>query len=375
MGVWRLCGVLTALVMLGAGLAPAAARNLTVEVTGQAAESGLGRATTRLRALEAALIEAAIEGGADITGYSAASNGILVSDRLILRPASRILDYSILSETESNGFYRVRVRAVVGDPPVPVTDSCARRAQLDIVSYPLRQAVDPMTPAWVETLGPELRNRIDAAIQSRPGVSLARSNDMGASPGRSAQVGRDMDYTALMQGTPAPQAAPAGRLAYQGAIQLRMQGQRMLVMVLESRLIETGSNLERARSRLETTTRLNAGLPIRALNVLTAPDRDAIVQDLMAGIDRHIEAMIDTYACRSLDGTLALSGDRLTLPFGAKDGLTRHHLAFSEGQDTPYILFEIETLNDHSAVLRPIDRNRTAPSLAGMRVRFMEVSQ
>ena len=57
MGVWRLCGVLAALVALGAGLSPAGARNLTVEVTGQAAESGLGRATTRLRALEAALIE------------------------------------------------------------------------------------------------------------------------------------------------------------------------------------------------------------------------------------------------------------------------------------------------------------------------------
>ncbi|MDA0962329.1 MAG: hypothetical protein O2898_05365 [Proteobacteria bacterium] len=379
MGVWRLCGVLAALVALGAGLSPAGARNLTVEVTGQAAESGLGRATTRLRALEAALIEAAIEGGADITGYSAASNGILVSDRLILRPASRILDYSILSETESNGFYRVRLRAVVGDPPVPVTDSCARRAQLDIVSFPLRQAIDPMTPAWVETLGAELQNRIDAAIQSRPGVSLSRSHDTGALPGRSAQVGRDMDYTELMQATPTPapatQAPPAGRLAHHAATQLRMQGQRTLVMVLDSRLIDTGSNLERARSRFETTTRLNAGLPIRALNVLTAPDRSAIVQDLMAGIDGHIAAMIDTYACRSLDGTLALSGDRLSLPFGAKDGLTRHHLAFSEGQDTPYILFEIDTLNDHSAILRPIDRNRTARSLAGTRVRFMELSQ
>lgn len=374
MRFWVICGLVVLSTVLGAQRSLVAAKTLTVDVTGQAAESGLGRATTRLRALEAALIEAAIEGGADVNGYSATFNGILVSDRLILRPASRILDYSVLSEKEINGFYRVRVRAVVGDPPVPLTDSCARRAQLDIVSYPPRQDIDLMTPAWVATLGPELRDRIDAAIRSRPGVNLVQSNDSGGLSGRSAQIGQDMDYAALTQGTTG-QGAPLGRLAYHATVQLRMQGQRTLVLVLESRLIDTGSNSERAQSRFEHSTRLNAGLPIPALNILAARDRSEIAQALLAGVDAHIEALIDAYACRSLDGILALSGDQLTLPFGSKDGLSRHHLAYSEGQDTPYVLFEIETLTEHSAVLRPIDRNRPSRSLAGMRVRFMEVSQ
>ena len=101
----------------------------------------------------------------------------------------------------------------------------------------------------------------------------------------------------------------------------------------------------------------------------------AIVDKLLAEIDVHIEAMIDSYACRPLEGVLLLSGGRLTLPFGAKDGLTRHHLAYSEGNDTPYIIFEIDNLKDHSAVLRPIDRNRSARKLAGMRVRFMEMAK
>jgi hypothetical protein len=367
-------GFVALLILLGPHVSIAAAGNLTVEVTGQAADTGLGRATTRLRALEAALIEAAIQGGADITGYSAASNGILVSDRLILRPASRILDYSVLSEGEVDGFYRVHVRAIVGDPPVPVTDHCARRAQLDIVSYPLRVAIDPMTPAWVETLGPELRDRIDTAISLRPGVSLARSNDTGGSPGRSAQVGFDMDYTALIGGTTS-RGEVAGRLAYRGAVQFRMQGRNRLNLVLDSRLIDTATQRDRAQSRLERTIRLKAGLPIRALDVVASRDRSTIVQELLAEIDAHIATMVDTYACRQLDGTLQLSGGRLTLPFGSKDGLTRHHLAFSEGQDTPYIIFQIESLGDHSAVLRPIDQNRAASTLAGTQVRFMELTQ
>jgi hypothetical protein len=39
------------------------------------------------------------------------------------------------------------------------------------------------------------------------------------------------------------------------------------------------------------------------------------------------------------------------LPFGRKDGLTRHHLAYTQGTDTPYEILEIETLNDQSVVV------------------------
>lgn len=371
-----ICGLAVLSLLLGAGLSRATAETMTVEVTGQAAESGLGRATTRLRALEAALIEAAIKGGADINGYAAASNGILVSDRLILRPASRILDYSILSEAVEDGFYRVRVRAIVGDPPVPVTDHCARRAQLDIVSHPLRLRVDPMTPAWVDSLGPQLHDSIDAAIASRPGVSLVRGAGAGGGmPGRSAQVGRDMDYMALTRGAAATTPTPEGRLAYHADVQLQMQGRNKLELVLLSRLVDTGSNTPRAESRFAQTIRLDAGIPFAGLNRLASPDRTVLVEKLLGGIDAHIEAMIDAYACRPLEGVLLLSEGRLTLPFGAKDGLTRHHLAFSKGNDRPYIIFVIDSLQDHSAVLRPIDQNRSAGSLAGMRVRFMEMAK
>ena len=367
-------GFTVLLTLLGVGLSPATATTITLEVTGQSAESGLGRATTRLRALEAALIEAAIKGGADINGYAAASNGILVSDRLILRPASRILDYSILSEAVVDGFYRVRIRAIVGDPPVPVTDQCARRAKLDILSYPLQLRVDPMTPAWVDSLGPQLHDSIDAAIASRPGVSLVRVGAGSGMPGRSAQVGLDMDYMALTRGaTRAP--VPKGRLAYYADVRLQMQGRKKLGLLLLSRLVNPGSNTPRAESRFEQTIRLDSGIPLPGLNQLASPDRMAIVDKLLAEIDVHIEAMIDSYACRPLEGVLLLSGGRLTLPFGAKDGLTRHHLAYSEGNDTPYIIFEIDNLKDHSAVLRPIDRNRSARKLAGMRVRFMEMAK
>jgi hypothetical protein len=368
------CG-LVALCLAGMAQSSAAARNLTVEVTGQAAESGLGQSTTRMRALEAALVEAAIRGGAKITGYSAVSNGILVSDRMIVRPESRILDYSILSEERVNGFYRIRVRAVVGDPPTSNLGACARRSQLDIVSYPPRVDIDLATPAWMATLGPEFRDRIDRALRRQSGVSLQQSGVAAPPAGQTAQAGSDMDYMALTRGQKVRTAVPAGKLAYQVDLRLAMEGQRTLVLILASRLTDGQTQAERARSRFESKVPLNAGSPIRALNVLTALDRTKTVDRLFEGLEAHMAGLIDAYACRMLEGNLVLAGNRLTLPFGSKDGLSRHHIAYSEGQDTPYILFEIETLNPNSAVLRPIDRNRPTASLAGMRVRFMELSQ
>jgi hypothetical protein len=374
MRYWNIFLFLGAAILLGTGVSRAKAANLTVEVTGQAAESGLGRETTRLRALEAALIEAAIKGGADINGYIAASNGILVSDRLVLRPPLRILDYTILSEGAVDGFYRLTLRAVVGDPPVPISGQCARRAHLEVVSHPPQLRLDPMVPSWIETLSHDLRESINEAIQKRPNISLIKSNEHVAMLGRSAQVGLEMDYTSLTRGATRRSVTP-GWLSYHADITLRMQKRNTLSVVLRSRIVDSVTMAVRAQAQHEKNVRLHLGSPSRILNVLTSRDRQRVVQDLLAGIDAHIGTMIDDYACRPLAGTLELSGDQLTLPFGAKDGLTRNHLAYSEGQDRPYILFEIASLKDHSVVLNPIDRNRTKLSLSGTKVRFMEVSQ
>jgi hypothetical protein len=351
------------------------AKTMTVEVTGQAAESGLGRATTRLRALEAALIEAAIVGGADITGYAAASNGILVSDRLILRPASRILDYRILSEKEANGFYIVSVRAVVGDPPVAILDPCARRAELDIVMRPLLLNISPTTPAWVANIGPSLQERITATIGARPGVRFMQATSAAPVMGRSAQVGRDIDYATLMSAPRSDTSAPMGRFTLHAEASVQMQGQRRIALTLRTWMVESAIQAERASTLNEHVAHLSSGLPIRALDVLASPDRAEVIETLIVGVTAQITNMIDSYACQPLEGVLQLSGDRLTLPFGSKDGLTRHHLAFSEGRETPYTLFEIVTLEDYSTVVRPIDLSRSAHGLAGMKVRFMEITQ
>ena len=71
----------------------------------------------RMMALEDALYLAALEGGARIDGFSAVMTDSSLEDHFVIRPASRILDYTITNEVIDDLHYQVSIRAAVGDLP------------------------------------------------------------------------------------------------------------------------------------------------------------------------------------------------------------------------------------------------------------------
>ena len=83
--------------------------------------------------------------------------------------------------------------------------------------------------------------------------------------------------------------------------------------------------------------------------------------------------MITKRACQAMSAPLILASGNLTVPFGRKDGLTQNHLAYTQGDDTPYEILEIEALKEKSVHLRPLDSNRTKASFEGQTIEFMEL--
>ena len=69
---------------------------------------------------------------------------------------------------------------------------------------------------------------------------------------------------------------------------------------------------------------------------------------------------------------MTVRGGKLTIPFGRLDGLSTHHLAYTDGRDTAYEILEITSIADHEATLRPLDSATIAKDLAGKAVQFME---
>jgi hypothetical protein len=142
---------------------------------------------------------------------------------------------------------------------------------------------------------------------------------------------------------------------------------------IASRLFSGGTE-EGAQAVLRRSVRLPGTGTLALMNPISRRDRATVVAELTAGLEAHVDALVRDIVCRPLVGMLAAAGDgTLSLPFGRRHGLTRNHLAYTEGSSTPYTILEIIGIEDSSVRLRPIDRTRDTAALAGAKARFMEV--
>jgi hypothetical protein len=241
MRVWSLFLVWS--VVFAAAL-PAQSDVRRVHATGQAVETGLGADVTRRRALQEALIEAALTAGVDVNGFAASASSILTADQLVVRPSSRILGYSILSEGKSGDYYRVKVEAFVGEPVA--TDLCAKRSAIMATLYRPVVSVDIGAPVWLQGFGADLADGVQDALARSRNAKLTQSKATGPAVGALSTVALDMNYAALTQRrtrVAAPNAAVG--LSITSELSLTMVGGdhagKSVVMALSVRLMDAAS--------------------------------------------------------------------------------------------------------------------------------------
>ena len=80
-----------------------------VRVTGRAALEAGNDTLMRRRALEDALYQASLAGGAEVDGFSLADQGVLAGEAVLLRPSSKILDFAVLREQKASSHYEVTI--------------------------------------------------------------------------------------------------------------------------------------------------------------------------------------------------------------------------------------------------------------------------
>jgi hypothetical protein len=166
--------ILSAIALLMMTIAPATAE--MVRVVGRAAYVDGDPSVAQRRALEDALYLAALEGGADVSGFSITNQGVLTGDSILIQPTYRILDYSILHEGSSGPHYEVTIEAYVGEAPDlgctlrPVVQLVAGRPQIHATQTAPLWATEALEEAHDRTL----RNL--GAVKTVQIVDNARSN-------------------------------------------------------------------------------------------------------------------------------------------------------------------------------------------------------
>jgi len=345
-----------------------------VEAVGQAVATGAASdARLRSRALQDALYQAALKGGASINGYSVTSNAVLTSDVLVVRPDSQILDYRIVEEKVTRSSARIAIQAYVGRIDAP--PACARRAVLDIALQRPQVDLAASAPAWLIATEEVTAALLERDINALDGVTLVQASD--ASRQSQSSLAAEFDYTSLTLGV--LQNAGARAQAKTLSTTISLSGSKSsafkngLLVQVESKLFDP--SLESA-PLVRVVTRellLNRTTPIQLVNANSRATRQEILTQIGAMARDMARDMIVQRMCQSLSANLVLREGTLTVPFGRNDGLTRHHLAYTQGRDTPYEILEIEVLNDQSAEVRPLDSSRTSAFFAGQTVQFMEL--
>lgn len=351
---------------------------MTVETSGQAVATGAASdAHLERRALQEALYQAALKGGAQVSGYSAISQSVVRSDVLVVRPESRILDYTILSRETTSKRSVVRVRAVVGQ--LEDAQSCQRRSQLNVVVHEPSMTLSSSVPAWIPNITPYIENAIVEVLDNTNGVSTISPD---TTP-RFTNLAAEFSYTALTQGS--DDALDVSSVASRHALNLRTRvdigsatlsnSEEWLPIKVTVALENNPFDANTLRASHEGKLIINNRGPLSSLKKPLGDIRQSAPQAVAKITTEMVADLINKRACQTLAGKMIIRGGKLTIPYGRLDGLSTHHLAYTNGRDTAYEILEVVSITDHEATLRPLDSATNASALADKVVQFMELKK
>ena len=359
--------------VLGAATGHAAGLRFT-ETTGRAVIMDAAmEQEARMLALEDALYLAALEGGASINGFSAVMSDTTLEDHFVIRPASRILDYTITNEVIDGEHYEVSIRAAIGDLP---RGACLHQRAVHMTLFKPRMTLADNIPAAAAPMAVDVLNNVITTIERHGGVSASRATDVALDPSRLSRINDSYDYTALTTGVVrvqrgdfaiVPEIILTGQRA--GNALSRRDDMTMLIR-LHVLAGESYAPIDKFEVTHTLTTRQRS--VSRSFNVIGQPRRTAIRAALIEPVAGLVDTMVADLQCRPLTATLALRDGRLTVPVGSHHGIGQNALAVASGTDTPWQIMRVTQVDARSSILTPLNDRRDPVTLAGRTVEFME---
>ena len=366
---------LTLLAMSIANATPSSPFQFTTATGRAAITTSVPAELARIRALEDALYLAALQGGANINGFSAVSTDTSVQDHFVVRPSSKILDYTILSEKKSATQVEVKIRAAVGNLP---QKKCNLSRPLNITLYRPDTYINMNVPAWIEIYHTKLFNEILFKLESNPLISAKNAMNVALSPEKLKTVDERFDYASLLS----PQIrVKTGDYAIIPTLYLSA-GDKPTQFVT-SRQVEIRLGLkvfngesydlvgEYEKSALFENDRIAL---FQNLADLDKPSREDLIEFMKALVEPLTAEMITTLGCQALNETLYLDTQRLTVQIGSNQGVKPNMLAITSGKHTPWTVLRVVSVSANAAIVETLDKARILSELDGKTVEFMELN-
>ena len=362
------------LAFLCISLAEAAEKNLKlVTATGRAAIlPDENSQETRNRALEDALYNAALLGGAKIDGFTSIQASTELDDHFVVRPSSKILDYDILNEQFDDMHYAVSIEAAVGDVP---KSRCQNRSVNNVTMFAPIFSVNDNVPAWLSQIPMSLVKDLYKKLEKKSNVEVFNKASVLLNPD---DLNRDQrfNYKALTSGVT---RISDGDFAFSTTIIMNRivqksgaQENHFIDVQVESSLFADSDfkNLQLVKHQAKIPTK--SVLPITFMSALASPNHTKVKEEFLGLISEHSIGLTEAMLCSPLSAIMFLKADELHVSVGSSQGLENNRLAVVSNKSVPWTVLRVVKTSPNAAVLQPLNRQRSLSQLSGKPVSFLE---
>ena len=326
----------------------------------------------RRRALEDALYLAALHGGAKINGYSAVSTDTSIQENLVIQPASKILDYTIISEERADMHFIVKIRSAVGQLR---KKECDNKGLKSLSVYKPVINVDPSAPFWVNSLADELANEIMLSLKSAEDINLTDNSFVSLDRDQLIRANDDYDYISLTSGR---EKTRYGDYAAVSAISIAEREKLVGFTTYNSLLITfdtnvyDGSTYTSSFSKSKSLEALfSSSGPWRTINLLLKTNRDNIVEPISIAAKEHAKEVIDNLICKEINSIITVNNGKIEVPLGKRHGIKISALAVTKGEQTPFNVLRVEQVSETKSVLVPLNTALELSKLNGKSIQFL----
>ena len=327
---------------------------------------------SRRRALEDALYLAALHGGAKINGYSAVSTDTSIQENLVIQPASKILDYTIISEERADMHFIVKIRSAVGQLR---KKECDNKGLKSLSVYKPVINVDPSAPFWVNSLANELTNEIMVSLKSAEDINLTDNSFVSLDRDQLITANDDYDYISLTSGR---EKTRYGDYAAVSAISIAEREKLVGFTTYNSLLITfdtnvyDGSTYTSSFSKSKSLEALfSSSGPWRTINLLLKTNRDNIVEPISIAAKEHAKEVIDNLICKEINSIITVNNGKIEVPLGKRHGIKISALAVTKGEQTPFNVLRVEQVSETKSVLVPLNTALELSKLNGKSIQFL----
>ena len=348
-----------------------------VETTGRAIfQTEAEKDKARILALEEALYLAALSGGAKIDGYSSITTNSAISDNFVIRPASNIVDYTIIDESAAQEHYSVTIIAAVGSVE---SKGCMYNSIVNLTSFMPKILISSKVPAWFQVEAKRVYTGLMEKFQENSNINLINAESELLDIHKLNSINDQFDYTSLTVGRT---RVEVGNYALFTQIEIKNKKsfkQDLIEAETDFVVLELDSKIFEGESYAPIFTQTDTiNIPIRTqgvsriINILSTPSKDSIRAEIDSLIPSHIDNIVKTLSCQPLTAKLNVVGDRLKIKLGGNHGLKKSSIAIAEGDITPWTLLRVTELGPNYTFLETLDSKKDLRKMNGLKIKFLE---